>query len=243
MSMTVIRTTDDLLKALREHPEWKEAVRIEILGEELLSLPDLVKENSRQIAENSRLIAENSRQIAENSRKIAELGERIDQLTEIMRQHELRLARVEDRLSSVVGDITEEKYRRTFASRVRKVESGTLRIDTVLSPEELSKAVDNASAKSMISEDEADELAVADVVAFGHISTTGEEVTVVAEISNTLHIHDVLRAIERANIAAKAVSNRRAIPVVMGPNSNALTHMDHPDVWLVENHSARQLIT
>ena len=48
--MTVIRTTDDLLRALREHPEWKEAVRVEILGEELLSLPELVKENSRQIA-------------------------------------------------------------------------------------------------------------------------------------------------------------------------------------------------
>ena len=34
--MTVIRTTDDLLKALKEHPEWKAAVRMEILGEELI---------------------------------------------------------------------------------------------------------------------------------------------------------------------------------------------------------------
>ncbi len=234
--MTVIRTTDDLLRALREHPEWKEAVRVEILGEELLSLPELVKENSRQIAENSRQIAENSRQIAENSRQIAELAE-------VMRHHDLRLARVEDRLGNLVGDLTEEKYRRTFASRVRKVEGGTLRIDTVLSPEELSKALDSASAKNMISGAEADELAVADVVAFGHISTTGEEVTVVAEISNTLHIHDVLSAIERANIAARTVASRRAIPVVMGPNGNALVEMDHPGVWVVENHSARQLIT
>ena len=234
--MTVIRTTDDLLMALREHYEWKEAVRLEIFGEELLSLPELVKENSRQIAEDSRQIDENSRQIAENSREIAEL-------VEVIRHHDLRLARVEDRLGNLVGDVTEEKYRRTFASRVRKVEGGTLPIDAVLSPEELSKAFDSASAKNMISGDEADELAVADVVAFGHISTTGEEVTVVAEISNTFHIHDVLRAIERANIAARTVASRQAIPVVMGPNGDALVEMDHPGVWVVENHDARQLTT
>lgn len=223
--MTVIRTTDDLLRALREHPEWKEAVRVEILGEELLSLPELVKENSRQIAA---------------------LTERMDQLartlSEFMQEAQERFNKVEARLGEIQGDVTENKYRRTFASRVRNVEGGTLRIDTVLSPEELSKVVDSASAKNMISLDEANELAVADVVAFGHISTTGEEVTVVAEISNTLHIHDVLRAIERANIAARTVSNRRAIPVVMGPNGNALVETDRPGVWVVENHDARQLI-
>lgn len=68
--MTVIRTTDDLLRALREHPEWKEAVRIEILGEELFPLPELVKENSRQIAE--------------NSKQLFRLGERTDQLVQIV---------------------------------------------------------------------------------------------------------------------------------------------------------------
>lgn len=171
----------------------------------------------------------------ENSRQIAKLAE-------VMRHHDVRLARVEDRVGYLVGDITEEKYRRTFASRVRKIEGGTLRIDAVLSPEELNKALDSASARKLISGDEADELAVADVVAFGHISTTGEEATVVAEISNTLHTHDVLRAIERANIAARTVSNRRAIPVVMEPNADALVEMDHPGVWVVENHDARQLI-
>lgn len=68
--MTVIRTTDDLLRALREHPEWKETVRIEILGEELFPLPELVKENSRQIAE--------------NSKQLFRLGERTDQLVQIV---------------------------------------------------------------------------------------------------------------------------------------------------------------
>ncbi len=37
--MTTINTQEDLLRALRENPEWKEAVRAQILGEELLNLP------------------------------------------------------------------------------------------------------------------------------------------------------------------------------------------------------------
>ncbi len=37
--MTTINTTDDLLRALAENPEWKEAVRRAILTEELISLP------------------------------------------------------------------------------------------------------------------------------------------------------------------------------------------------------------
>ena len=37
--MVTISTSEDLLRALRENPEWKEAVRREILTEELINLP------------------------------------------------------------------------------------------------------------------------------------------------------------------------------------------------------------
>ena len=37
--MTTINSQEDFLRALRENPEWKEAVRAMILGEELLQLP------------------------------------------------------------------------------------------------------------------------------------------------------------------------------------------------------------
>ena len=37
--MTTINSQEDLLRALRENPEWKEAVRALILGEELLQIP------------------------------------------------------------------------------------------------------------------------------------------------------------------------------------------------------------
>ena len=37
--MTLIHTKEQFVQALREHPEWREAVRLEILGEELMRLP------------------------------------------------------------------------------------------------------------------------------------------------------------------------------------------------------------
>ena len=37
--MTLINTPEEFLRALRENPEWREAVRAQILGDELLNLP------------------------------------------------------------------------------------------------------------------------------------------------------------------------------------------------------------
>jgi hypothetical protein len=37
--MTTINSQEDFLRALSENPQWKDAVRVQILGEELLQLP------------------------------------------------------------------------------------------------------------------------------------------------------------------------------------------------------------
>ena len=42
----------DFLQVLREHPEWRADVRAEVLGEELISLPDLVRQVATAVAQN-----------------------------------------------------------------------------------------------------------------------------------------------------------------------------------------------
>ena len=60
--MTTINTPEELLRALRENPEWREAVRAEILGEELLRLPvEFHAFVERVTASIERLEASNSR--------------------------------------------------------------------------------------------------------------------------------------------------------------------------------------
>ena len=41
--MTVINSQEDFLRALSENPEWRAAVRAQILGDELLELPAYLK--------------------------------------------------------------------------------------------------------------------------------------------------------------------------------------------------------
>ena len=67
--MVTINTADDLLRALRENPEWKEAVRREILTEELMSLParfDRFVEEQRQFNEDQLRFNDEQRQFNED---------------------------------------------------------------------------------------------------------------------------------------------------------------------------------
>ena len=51
-----INNQDDFLQALRDNPQWRDAVRAEILGEELLQLPALVARFVQTTEENFRLV-------------------------------------------------------------------------------------------------------------------------------------------------------------------------------------------
>ncbi len=191
--MAAFMTEDEFLRALREHPEWRQAVRLEILGEDLLSLPGLVKENSRQIAalaermerveaqiaENSRQIAENSRQIAENSRQIAALAGEVKTL------------------ANDVGDLKgiglERELRvgpRQFLRRYRGIRA--------MSYDERY----DMSAK-FASESERTELDRLDAILSGNDPDTGKPLYVAVEASWTPNLHDLERARRRAEILSR----------------------------------------
>ena len=230
----------EIIRQLQQDSALRAQMRAVLLGEELLSLPELVQENSRQIAALTAKMDQVEEQIAALTTKMERVEEQIAALTSKMDQVERRLGRVEDRLGSLDGKFTEETYRRTFASRVRRVEGG-LRIDSVLSSRDFDAILDSAVDSGLISEDEADRLALSDTVALGHMAKTGEQVAVVGEIASTVHIDDVLRALERAEIAARA-TGRRAVPVVMGQKAEVIRDALHPGVWLIENHDVKELL-
>ncbi len=189
-AMPLIRTTADLLKALKENPEWREAVRVQILGEELLSLPDLVRENSRQIAENSRQIAENSRQIAENSRQIAALTGEVKDLRDDMGYMKGR---------DLERDI--ETHPRAY---VRKRHMVAIR--SVLDDERY-------DLSSVLEASEGAELDLLDVILEGEL-LDGRHGYVAIEASVTLERRDIERALGRAKLLAKA-ANAAVLPLVV----------------------------
>ena len=82
--MTTIHTESDFLRALTEHPEWKAAVRAQILGEELLLLPvrfnAFVEEQREANSEFRDFIAEQKIVNTEQKKDNAEFRESIAEL-------------------------------------------------------------------------------------------------------------------------------------------------------------------
>ena len=68
--------------------------------------------------------------------------------------------------------------------------------------------------RGVITDDEVDDLAAADIITLAH-SAEGVEVFVVAEVSTTLHDRDVDRGRERADIIRR-LGNRVSLPAVIG---------------------------
>ena len=65
--MTTMDTVEDFLKVLRERPDVREAVRREILTEEILALPQTVAEIATMVRELVRVQAEHTARIVSKS--------------------------------------------------------------------------------------------------------------------------------------------------------------------------------
>ena len=97
--MVTISTPEDLLRALRENPEWKEAVRREILTEQLLNLPARFD----QFAASTEGFIEEQRQFN------AETGGRVDRLESDVGQLKEDVTQLKEDVSQLKEDVTQLK--------------------------------------------------------------------------------------------------------------------------------------
>ena len=115
--MVTINTTDDLLRALREQPEFLQAARSLILSDELLDLPkrfELQEERLAQQEERQARLEERMNQLAEQmaelSRVVTETNRRLDEfIAATNRNFELfnqRLERLESDMTEVKSDVS-----------------------------------------------------------------------------------------------------------------------------------------
>uniref|UniRef100_UPI0023F14732 hypothetical protein n=2 Tax=Ferrimicrobium acidiphilum TaxID=121039 RepID=UPI0023F14732 len=197
--------TSDLLKALRENPEWKDAVRAEILGERLQTLPELVSENTRQIAS----IGD---KLDRASNLIAALTERLERVENRLERVENRLERVENRLEWV-------------ENRLGKMDGRHLESDVLANPRSYIRRKDLSAVRSLsyderyelspqLEENEEEELDLLDAILEGE-TPTGEHVYIAVEVSVTIEVYDLERAKRRAYFLAKA-TNTPVLPLVVG---------------------------
>jgi hypothetical protein len=197
-----IQDIDDLIKQLRQHPEWRDALRREIFTDELLALPQIVRE-----------LAEAQKRTEE---RLESLTARVEELAEAQRQTLIQVSklaaaqgRTEDRVGSIDGRLLERDY----FDRAYAYFDDILRKIRVLSWSEVADLLDQAEER--ISRKERKQVMEADLILRGRRLADKAETYLLGEVSIGIGLEDVHRAAQRSKILARA-TEKPVIPAVGG---------------------------
>jgi TolA-binding protein len=106
----------DLVRSLREHPDWREELRALLLTQEVLTLPAVVRELTVTVAQ----LAEGQQRLTD---RLEQLTARVDQLTDRLEQLTARV----DQLTVTVTQLTEGQQRLT--DRLEQLTEGQRRLE------------------------------------------------------------------------------------------------------------------
>lgn len=214
----------DLVRILEERPEWRAELRRLVLTDELLALPELVQalgEAQRRTEEQVTALAQRvdtlTQRVDTLTQQVAVLTQQMTALTESQRHLMYQVADltgIARTLSSDVGDLKgyglEYRYRNHFPAYF----GGLIRRARLLAGEELTALLEAAVERGQLSETEADEVMLADLVLRGRRREDGVEVYLVVEVSWGVGLYNVERAARRATLLGR--TGIPTIPVVAG---------------------------
>jgi hypothetical protein len=252
----------DLVHILEERPEWRAELRRLVLTDELLTLPELVRdliEAQRRteaqvaaLAEAQHRTEQRAATIEEQLAALIEAQQRteaqITALVEAQRRTEQQIAalaeaqrRADQRIGTLTNDMADVKgvvLELRYHYRAHAYFAPLIRRTHVLSPEEIDTLLEGALAQGQLSEAEADEILLADLLLRGRRRADNSEVYVVVEISWKIDPYDVERSVRRAALLSRL--GTPAVPVVAGKEvieeAASLASMLH--VWQLTNGQA-----
>ena len=200
----------DLIRILEQEPDWRVELRRLLLSEELLGLPQLVRElveAQRRTEERVGGLQQTVEALAEAQRRT---GQHLAQLAEAQRRTEETVKQLVVDVGGIKGLQAERKYQDRAHAYFRPI---VLRAHA-LSPDERVALIETAVDSGQLTDQEAGSLMLADVLVRGRLRDDQREVYLVVEVSWGVGTHDVRRASERAALLAKI--GVEAIPVVAG---------------------------
>ena len=229
--MFTIDEFHDLLRLLREHPDWRDELRRQVLADEMLNLPKAMQtlaEDMVQLTERVDLLTKNMVQLTERvdqlTAQVVQLTERVDQLAE---SH----VKVSQDVDWLKGSMLELRYKNRAPAYFSKI----IRRTHVLSHDEMNDLIDEAESAERISAEDANDLLEADLVVRGRRRVDGRDVFLVVEVSWGIGVSDVTRAVRRARVLGR--TGRTVLPVVAGSwmTPDALAPALDMGVWQVTN--------
>jgi len=173
----------------------------------------------QRLEENDRKRVESQDRI---DRQIAEIGKRVDELTAITRSHD-------NDIGTLKGWTLEDRFRERPSAYLRSF----FRRARAYTDRELDQLLDSGLESGVITEDDWEEVRLADVVVRGRRRDDGTEVFLVVEVSWGVGLYDLERAVRRAGILGRLVAP--VLPVVAGNGvtAEARSRCDEDGVWLV----------
>ncbi len=219
--MTSINTFQDILDALEQNPAMVDAMRRRLLPDELLALPQQFAEFVRMTQENNHLVAQRLENLEAGQ---AQLYTRVSGIETDVAEIKVTLSRMSGDLGRLIGS-DYEGFATNLAVRAVRREFGIVQARNVAqqSPKDISyinRLNNEAAENGIITDYEADDLEVADVIVMGQTGD-GAPVYVLAEISVTVHAGGVARA-----AVLQRASGVRAIPMVIGTALSAQAAAD-----------------
>ena len=195
--MTTINDIGDLVRILREQPEWAEALRGVLLSRELLELPE-------EFASFVKLTKANFEAV----------NSRLDRV-------EGRLDIIDGRLDNGLGPMYEMKVEKNIRSHAGQ-QLGLRSIRVLLGilgaqDPELANLADQAVENGVITWEQNDGLWLSDLIFTGRARTDGAVMHIAAEVSITAGGYDVERAAERARTLS-LIMGQPVTPAVIAAN-------------------------
>ena len=212
--MTTVSTIEDIIRAMRERPEVRDAIRREILTEELLSLPDRLDRLTHRVEDLTARLETLTQSVADLTAQVAEV-------VSIQNDHS-------DKIGMLIGDRLERRVA-TILPPTLSERLGLRRTQIAYHPTLLPSSdsgfaarVESAADRGVITDEQETRLKVTDLIIRARRKSDGSQVWIAAEASGTIDKSDVGRAAESA-AALRAVFGEDASAVVVG---NRIRHED-----------------
>ncbi len=240
--MTTVNDFVDILRIIREQPEWGEALRSALLSKEVLELPQRLAEFSEAANRKFDRLEGDAVELKEGQARpegdvaglkegqarlegdVAGLKEgqaRLEGEVAGLKEGQTRLERSVGRLEGQVGNLRGNFYEQRIGDTISSIMSDRIDIRVralkranLDDDSEFFDLIHGAEGRGAISSRERSDLAKADIVLQERGRPDAATCYIVVDVSTTLADHDVIRSAERAAIMQRATDGT-ALPLVV----------------------------
>ena len=207
--MVSINTSDDLIRAIRENPEFRATVRRELLTEELLEVPARLQALAATVEGLATTVGELQETVRDLQTTVRGLAVTVEHLGNTTA--ELRGDVLESKLTNKIPPLIAREF---DVRRVYLVWSdGFLPTNTRV--EEFEKTLEEATDEGKITDDDETRLSVTDLIVRSQRKSDRSTLWFTVEASGSIRDDDITRAKNSADVLKK-IYEQDAIPLVFG---------------------------